>query len=119
MGNAPLLHLLASGNLRLLGLGLTQRALAGELGALDGAPYLDITLLIEPCSLTLAIDIEGLFLGFEITATDQDHRFLLDIVAQFSPGLDVLDELGQAFRVETVRRIEELKISLVQIGDGH
>ena len=46
-------------------------------------------------------------------------EFLLDVVAQLAPRFDVLDQLGQAFGVEAVRRIEELKVGLVEIGDRH
>ena len=46
-------------------------------------------------------------------------EFLLDVVAQLAPRLDVLDELGQAFGVEAVRRIEEFEIGLIEVGDGH
>ena len=44
-------------------------------------------------------------------------EFLFDVVAQLALGLDVLDQLGQAFRVEAVRRVEEFEIGLIEIGD--
>ena len=119
MRDARLLDLLAGGDLRLLGLGVAQRTLAGEFGALHRAPDLDVALLIEPRGFAFAIDLQRLLLGFEIAAADEDHRFLLDVVAQLAPRFDVLDQLGQAFGVEAVRRIEELQIGLVEIGDRH
>ena len=95
---------LARGDLRLLGLGLAQGPLARDFGALHGAAHLDVALLLEARGLAFALDIERLPLGLEIAGADQDHRFLLDVVAQLAPGLDVLDQAGQAFGVEAVRR---------------
>ena len=112
-----LLHLFAAGDLRLLRLGVAQRTLAGELGALHRAPHLDVAFLIEARGFAFAVDFERLLFGFEVAAADQDHGFLFDVVAQLATRLDVLDELGQAFGIETVRRIEEFKIGLVEIGD--
>ena len=111
------LDLLARRDLRLLGLGVAQRALARELGALHGAAHFDVALLVQPRGLALALDIERLPLGFEVAGADQDHRFLLDVVAQLAPGLDLLDQLGQAFGVEAVRRVEVFEVGLVEIGD--
>ena len=117
--NSRLFDLFPAGDLGLFRLGVAQRAFAGELGALHGAPHFDVALLIEAGSLAFAIDFERLLLGFKVAAADQDHRFLLDVVAQLAPRLDVLDQLGQAFGVEAVRRIEEFEIGLVEIGDRH
>ena len=105
------------GDLGLLRLGVAQRPLAGEFGALHRAPHFDVALLIEARGLAFAVDFQRLLLGFEIAAADEDHRFLLDVVAQLAPGFDVLDELGQALGVEAVRRIEEFEVGLVEIGD--
>ena len=116
--DAGLFDFLAGGDLRLLGLGVAQRTLAGEFGALHRAPHLDVAFLIEPRGLAFAVDFERLLLGFEIAAADEDHQFLLDVVAQLAPGFDVLDQLGQAFGVEAVRRIEEFEVGLIEIGDG-
>ena len=119
VGDARLLDLLARSKLRLLGLGVAQRALARELGALHGAAHLDVALLIEPGGLALAVDIQRLLLGFEVAGADQDHRILFDVVAQLAPGLDVLDQLGEALGVEAVGRVEEFEIGLVEIDDRH
>ena len=119
VGDACLLDLLAAGNLRLLRLGVAQRTLAREFGALDRASDFDVTLLIKPRGFALAIDFQRLLLGLEIAGADEDHRVLLDVVAQFAPGFNVLDQLGQAFGVEAVRRIEELEIGLIEIGNRH
>ena len=115
--DAGLFDLLAAGDLRLLGLGVAQRPLAGEFGALHRAPHFDVAFLIEARGLALAIDFQRLLLGFEIAAADEDHQFLLDVVAQLAARFDVLDQLGQAFGVEAVRRIEEFEVGLVEIGD--
>ena len=117
VGDAGFFHFLAAGDLRLLGLGVAQRPLAGEFGALYRAPHFDIALLIEARGLAFAVDFQRLLLGFEIAAADEDHQFLLDVVAQLAAGFDVLDELGQALGVEAVRRIEEFEVGLVEIGD--
>ena len=117
MRDARFFNFLAAGDLRLLGLGVAQRPLAGEFGALYRAPHFDVAFLIEARGLAFAVDIQRLLLGFEIAAADQDHRFLLDVVAQLAAGFDVLDQLGQAFRVEAIRRIEEFEVSLIEIGD--
>ncbi len=117
MRDPGLLDLFAAGDLRLFRLGVAQRPLAGEFGALHRAPDFDVALLIEARGFALAVDFERLLFGFEIAAADQDHRFLFDVVAQLAARLDVLDELGQAFGVEAVRRIEEFEIGLVEIGD--
>jgi hypothetical protein len=55
--------------------------------------------------------------GFEIAGADLDHRILFDVVAQFTLGLDVFHQLGEAFRVEAVRRIEEFEVGLIEISD--
>ena len=117
VGDARLLDLLARGDLRLLGLGVAQRALAREFGALHGAAHFDVALLVQPRGLAFALDVERLPLGFEVAGADQDHRFLLDVVAQLAPRLDLLDQLGQAFGVEAVRRVEVFEVGLVEIGD--
>ena len=44
-------------------------------------------------------------------------EFLLDVVAQLAALLDVLDQPRQAFRVQAVRRVEEMKVGMVEIGD--
>ena len=115
--DARLLDLLARGDLGLLGLGVAQRALARELGALHGAAHLDVALLLEPRGLALALDVERLLLGLEVARADLDHRILLDVVAQLAPRLDLLDQLGQAFGVEAVRRVEVFEVGLVEVGD--
>ena len=102
VGDARLLDLLAAGDLGLFGLGVAQRTLAGEFGALYRASDLDVAFLVEPRGLALAIDLECLLLGFEIASANEDHRILLDVVAQLAPRFDVLDQLGQAFGVEAV-----------------
>ena len=99
----------ARGDLRLLGLGLAQRALARDFGALQGAAHLDVALLLEAGGLALALDIERLPLGLEVAGADPDHRVLLDVVAQLAPGLDLLDQPGQAFGVEAVRGVEDIR----------
>ena len=68
VGDARLLDLLARRELRLFGLGIAQRALAREFGALHRAAHLDIALLVEPRGLALALDVERLALGFEVAA---------------------------------------------------
>ena len=117
VGDARLLDGLARRDLRLFGFGLAQRALARDLGALQGAAHLDVALLFEPRGLALALDVERLAFGFEIAGADLDHRILFDVVAQLALGLDVLHQLGQAFGVEAVRRVEEFEVGLVEVGD--
>ena len=104
-------------NLGLLGLGLALCALAGEIGSLRRAPDLDVAFLIETCGLALALDLQGLLLRLQIAGADADHRVLLDVVARLAAGLDLLDESGQAFRVEPVGRVEVLQIGLVELGN--
>ena len=117
VGDARLLDRFPGGDLRLLGLGLAQRALPRHFGALHGAPHLDVALLFEPRGLAVALDVERLALGFEVAGADPDHRILLDVVAQLAAVLDVLHQLGQAFGVEAVRRIEVFEVGLVEVGD--
>ena len=119
VGNAGLFDGLARGNLRLFGFGLAQCAFARHLGALQGAANLDVALLIQPRGLALALDLERLPLGFEVAGADLDHRILFDVVAQFALGLDVFHQLGQALRIEAVRRVEEFEVGLVEVGDRH
>ena len=45
------------------------------------AADLDVALLFEPGRLALALDVEGLALGFEVASADADDRILLDVVA--------------------------------------
>ena len=119
VGDAGLLDLLAAGDLGLFRLGVAQRTLASEFGALYRASDLDVAFLIEPRGLALAIDIQRLLLGLEIAGANEDHRILLDVVAQLAPRFDVLNQLGQTFGVEAVRRIEEFEVGLIEIGDRH
>ena len=119
VGNLGLLDLLARGDLGTLGLRVAQGSLARQLGALDGAADLDVALLIEARRFALALDVERLLLGLEVACADADHRVLLDVVAQLAAVLDLADQLGQAFGVEAVRRVEELQIGLVEIGQRH
>ena len=119
VGDPGLLDLLARGDLGTLGLGVAQGPLARQLGALDGAADLDVALLVEAGGLALALDVEGLLLGLEVARADADHRVLLDVVAQLAAVLDLADQLGQTFGVEPVRRIEELQVGLVEIGQRH
>ena len=119
VGDPGLLDLLARSDLGALGLGVAQRALARQLGALDGAADLDVALLIEAGGLALALDVEGLLLGLEVARADADHRVLLDVVPQLAAVLDLADQLGQAFGVEPVRGIEELQVGLVEVGQRH
>ena len=118
VGDAGLLDRLAGGNLRLLGLGFAQRALARHLGALQRAAHLDVAFLVEAGGLALALDLQRLALGIEVAGADLDHRILFDVVAQLALGLDVLHQAGQALGVEPVRRIEIFEIGLIEIGDG-
>ena len=104
--------------IRLLRFGLAQRPLARDFRALQRAPHLDVALLFEPRRLALALDLQRLPLGLEIARADLDHRVLLDVVAQFALGLDVLHQPRQTFGVEAVRRVEELQVRLVEVGDG-
>ena len=109
VGDARLLDGLAGGNLRLFGLGLAQGALARHFGALHRAAHLDVALLFEPRGLAVALDVERLALGFEVAGADADHRILFDVVAQFALGFDVFHQLGQAFGIEAVGRIEDIR----------
>ena len=86
---------------------------------MQGAADLDVALLLKARGLALALDVERLTFGFEIAGADLDHRILFDVVAQLALGLDVLHQLGQAFRVEAVRRVEEFEVGLVEVGDRH
>ena len=113
-----LLDRLARGELRFLGLLLAQRALLGQLGALHRAAELDLALLLEPGIFGLAIDLEDLLLRLQILAADIDQRALLDLVAHLAPRLDQLGELGQAFGIEGIRRIEEFQAGLIEVDDG-
>ena len=117
VGDASLFDGLARRDLGLFGFGLAQRAFARHLGPLQGAADLDVALLLKPRGLALAFDLERLPFGFEIAGPDLDHRILFDVVAQFALGLDVLHQLGQAFRVEAVRRVEEFEVGLIEVGD--
>ena len=101
----------------LLGLALPCRLDPGDLGALVGAQGFQGALLVQACVFALLFQHEGLLFRFEILAADGDHGRLLDIVAQLAARLDGLDELGQAFGIEPVRRVEEFEIGLVQIRD--
>src|SRR5207237_9898093 len=82
VGNTGLLDGFTSGNLRLFGLGLAQRALARYLRALQGATHLDIALLLEPGGLPLALDLEPLPVALDVARAGIDHRMMLDVVAQ-------------------------------------
>ena len=84
---------------------------------MQGPANLDVALLVKARGLALTLDIERLPFGFEITGADPDHRILFDVVAQFALGLDVLHQLGQALRVEAVRRVEEFEVGLIEVGD--
>ena len=117
VGDARFFDGLARRDLRLFGFGLAQRAFARHLRPLQGPADLDVALLLEARGLALALDIERLPLGFEIAGADPDHRILFDVVAQFALGLDFLHQLGQAFRVEAVRRVEEFEVGLIEVGD--
>ena len=74
VGNSRLLDRFARSDLGLFGLGLAQRAFARDFGALQGAAHLDVTFLFEAGSLALALDIERLPLGLEVSGADLDHR---------------------------------------------
>jgi hypothetical protein len=118
VGNSRLLDGFAGRDLDLFGFSLTQRPLACDFGALQGAAHLDVTLLVEAGGLALAFDIECLPFGFEVPGADPDHRILLDVVAQFASGFDLLHQAGQAFGVEAIRGIEVFEVGLVEVGDG-
>ena len=118
VGDARFLDLLARGDLGLLGLGLAQRPLARQLGALHGAAELDVALLLQSRGLALALDVERLLLRLQVARADADHRVLLDVVAELAALLDLLDQPGQTFSVEAVRRIEVLQVGLVEVGDA-
>ena len=119
VGDPGLLDLLARGDLGALGLRVAQGTLARQLGPLDGAADLDVALLVEAGGLALALDVEGLLLGLEVARADADHRVLLDVVPELAAVLDLADQLGQTFGVEAVRRIEELQVGLVEVGQRH
>ena len=112
------LDLLAGGNLGLLGLGFLLGAFAHQICALGGPAGFDFALLFEASGLALALDLEDLLFGFQVAASDPHHGVLLDVVAEFAPRFDFVDQLGQALGVEPVGRVEELEIGLVQLGDG-
>ncbi len=118
LGDALLFDAFARGDLGLFSLGFALGALASQFGALLGTAELHVAFLGETRFLALALDVEGLFFGFQVAATDADHRVLLDVVAQFPPGLDILDEAGKAFCIEAVGRIEIFQLGLVDILDG-
>ena len=119
VGNPCLLGLLAGEDLGLLGLGLALRALTGEVGALRRAPDLDVALLLQPRGLALALDLQGLLLRLQVAGADPHHRVLLDVVARLAARLDLLDEPGQALRVEAVGGVEVFEVGLVELGDRH
>src|SRR4029077_3719581 len=96
VGDFRLFDRFACGDLGLFGLGFAQRALARDFGALQGAAHLDVTLLLEAGRLALTLEPRRLPLGLEVPGADLDHRVLLDVVAQFAPGLDVLHQASQA-----------------------
>ena len=114
-----LLGLFPGQDLGLLRLGLSLRTLTGEIGALRRTPDLDVALLLEPRRLAFPLDLQRLLLRFQVAGTDPDHRVLLDVVAGLAAGLDLLDEPGEAFRVESVGRVEVFEIGLVELGDRH
>ncbi len=118
VGDPRLLDRLTRGDLRRLCLGVTAGAFPRELGALLGAAEFDLALLIEPRALALALDVERLLLGLEVTGADLNHRVLLDVVAFLALVLDAADQRGQAFGVEAVRRVEEFEAGLVDVEDG-
>src|SRR5207302_348951 len=86
--NTRLLDGFTSGNLRLFGLGLAQRAFARYFGTLQRTAHLDIALLLKAGGLTLALDLERLALGIKVAAANLDHRVLFDVVTQLALGLD-------------------------------
>ena len=116
--DACLFGLLAGEDLGLLGLGFTLGALPGELGALRCAPHLDVAFLLEPRRLALTIDGERFLLRFEVAGPDPHHGILHRCrCGVLRPGLDLLDESREAFRVEAVGGVEVLEVGLVELGD--
>src|SRR3712207_3663016 len=91
----------------LLGLRVASRPLACDFRPLHRAPDLDLALLLQARRLALALDVEGLPLRLEVARADQYYRFLLDVVTQLPPVLDLPDDPGQALRVKAVGRVEE------------
>ncbi len=102
VGDACLFDRLARRDLRLLGLGLAQRALARHLRALQRPAHLDVALLLQPRGLALALDLQRLPFGVQIAGADLDHRILFDVVAQLALGFDVFHQAGEAFGIEAV-----------------
>ena len=117
VGDARALDRLARGDHRLLRLGLAQSPFARDFRALQRAAHLDVALLLQPRRLALALDLQRLPLGFEVARADLDHRVLLDVVAQFALGFDVLHQPRQTLGVEAVGGVEELQVGLVEVGD--
>ena len=109
----------ARGKLRLLRLLVAQRPLLDQFGALAGAADLDLALLLEPRIFGLAVDLQDLALGVEVLGANVDQRALLDLVAHAAARFDRFGELGQAFGVEGVGRIEEFEAGLVEVDDRH
>jgi hypothetical protein len=118
LGDAGLLGRLGGGDLRLLGLLLAHRPLAGELGPLHRPADLDLALLLQPGIFALPVDLQDAALRIEILIADLDHRLLLDEIAHLAAHLDRLGELGQALGVEGIGGIEEFQAGLVDVDEG-
>ena len=76
-----LLDLFASGERGLLAFLIANGAVAGEFDALRGAAHLDVLFPREPRLCALALDVERLALGIEISFANFNLGALLDLVA--------------------------------------
>ena len=116
--NSGAVHLLAHLDLRLFDLLLAIRLLHGDFGALLGAAYGHLALLVEASVFTFFLELQRPLLGIEILCLDRDARVLFDVVALLLARLDLLGQARQAFGVEGIAGIEHLHVGLIDAGEG-
>ena len=117
LGDPRLFHLLAGADFGFLGLAFEFRPFLGDFRTLLGLPDRNLLLLLQPRVVAVLVDLQRQLLGIQILVADLDRGVLLDVVAFFPPGLDLLGEAGQAFGVEGVLRVEQADIRLVEAGE--
>ncbi len=118
VGDTRTLDSLARRDLRRFSLRFALGTLLGQQRPLLSATELDVAFLFEARLFARAIDFQRLLLGFEVAGADLDRCVLLDVIAQLTPGFNVLDEDGETLGIESVRRIEELETRLVDVENS-
>ena len=103
-------------DLRLLDLALALGLLLRDFGPLLRAAHGDFALLLEARVFAFLLDRQRQLLGLQVLGADGDDRILLDVVALLLARLDFLGQARHAFGVERVRRVEQLDVGLVEIG---